>query len=210
MDIKEGQVRGSQVVGASVNYSPEFNATEPNLNLLRRLAESGGGKLLDKNVPALNPFSHERRKTYQPRDLWETLIKIAIILFTLDVGVRRVQIDREEWERLKARLLFRRAAAQPGQLDDSLTALLARRDHVRSTKTAAAEPKPELFRPAKPVEPTAPGPAALTEPQQAQPSAAPPSDQTPDEATPASTTSRLLEAKRRAQRRKGGPPDQKP
>src|SRR5260221_99323 len=35
MDMKEGQVRGSQAVGASVNYSPEFSASEPNLNLLR-------------------------------------------------------------------------------------------------------------------------------------------------------------------------------
>jgi uncharacterized membrane protein len=208
MDIKEGQVRGSQVVGASVNYSPEFNATEPNLNLLRRLAESGGGKLLDQNVPALNPFSHDRRKTYQPRDLWETLIKIAIILFTLDVGVRRVQIDREEWERLRARLLFWRAPAQPGQADESLTALLARRDHVRSTKTAAAEPRPDLFRPEKPVEPTAPGLPSVSEPQQEQPTVSPPPGQTAEEA-PASTTSRLLEAKRRAQRRKGGPPDPK-
>jgi len=208
MDIKEGQVRGSQVVGASVNYSPEFNATEPNLNLLRRLAESGGGKLLDQNVPALNPFSHDRRKTYQPRDLWETLIKIAIILFTLDVGVRRVQIDREEWERLRARLLFWRAPAQPGQPDESLTALLARRDHVRSTKTAAAEPRPDLFRPEKPVEPTAPGLPSVSEPLQEQPTVSPPSEQTVEEA-PASTTSRLLEAKRRAQRRKGGPPDRK-
>jgi adenylylsulfate kinase-like enzyme len=29
----------TQVVGASVNYSPEFNASTPNLNLLRRVAE---------------------------------------------------------------------------------------------------------------------------------------------------------------------------
>ena len=48
MDIKNGQVRGSQVVGTSVNYSPEFNATEPNVNLLRRLAESGGGGSLSQ------------------------------------------------------------------------------------------------------------------------------------------------------------------
>ena len=52
MDMKDGQLRGSQVVGASVNYSPEFNAPEPNLNLLRRLAESGGGKVLDRWMPS--------------------------------------------------------------------------------------------------------------------------------------------------------------
>src|SRR5438874_7163613 len=54
MDLKEGQVRGSQVVGASVNYSPEFNEPEPNFNLLRRVAESGGGKILDPVHPTVN------------------------------------------------------------------------------------------------------------------------------------------------------------
>ncbi len=51
LDKKDGQVRGSQRVGASINYSPEFNASEPNLNLLRRLAESGGGRVLDPDNP---------------------------------------------------------------------------------------------------------------------------------------------------------------
>ena len=56
MDIKDGQVRGSQVIGASVNYSPEFNTSEPNLNLLRRIAETGGGKMLDPMHPGGEPI----------------------------------------------------------------------------------------------------------------------------------------------------------
>ncbi|HYV26087.1 MAG TPA: glutamine amidotransferase, partial [Candidatus Eisenbacteria bacterium] len=39
-DMKDGEVRGSQVIGASINYSPEFSATEANMNLLQRLADS--------------------------------------------------------------------------------------------------------------------------------------------------------------------------
>src|SRR6185369_5888848 len=143
MDFKEGQLRGSQVVGASVNYSPEFNATEPNLNLLRRLAESGGGKILEPSVPALNPFSHDRQKTFQPRDLWEALLKLAIVLFIFDVGVRRIQIDREEWRHLERRLFFWKAAERPAGSEESLTALLARRDQVRSARPVPVEPKPE-------------------------------------------------------------------
>jgi Ca-activated chloride channel family protein len=202
MDIKDGQLRGSQVVGASVNYSPEFIATEPNLNLLRRLAESGGGKILEPSVPTLNPFSHDRRKTFQPKDLWESLLKLAIVLFTLDVGVRRVQIDREEWEKLRRRLFFWQAAQRNPAAEESLSALLARREQVRTTKTAPAQPKPDLFRPLKPVteetssEPgTKPDSSRPSEPQPKQPSADAPAE-------PASTTSRLLEAKRRAQKRK--------
>ena len=207
MDIKDGQLRGSQVVGASVNYSPEFNAVEPNLSLLRRLAESGSGKILERSVPALNPFSHDRRKTFQPRDLWESLIQLAIILFTLDVGVRRIQIDREEWLRLQRRLVFWRATQKP-VVEESLSALLARRDQVRQTKTAAAEPKPELFRPERPVDLTTQTSENLGPSQGPSSGPSPPPPEKPDETeAPASTTSRLLEAKRRAQRRRGSGPD---
>jgi uncharacterized membrane protein len=202
MDIKDGQLRGSQVLGASINYSPEFNANEPNLNLLRRLAESSGGKLLDQSALDLNPFSHDRRKTFQPRDLWEALIKWAIILFIFDVAVRRIQIDRQELERLRRRLFFWQAAPRPGAAEESLSALLARREQVRSTKTAAAEPKPELFQPAKPVTDMPSSAPGATRPPE--PGPEPPAPKSEPAETPASTTSRLLEAKRRAQKRKDG------
>jgi hypothetical protein len=189
LEIKDGQVRGSQVVGASINYSPEFNAVEPNLHLLRRLAESGGGQLIDPNIPGQNPFLQDRRKTYQPRNLWETLLKLAIILFVLDVGVRRIQIDREEWQRALNALRRRPAPAQ-----ESLGSLLARRSASRKIDQ-------DLFRPASapaPVidqqpTPSAAGRAAPVAPPEPEPAASP--------APPEGTTSRLLEAKRRAQQR---------
>jgi hypothetical protein len=152
LDYKEGKVRGSQVIGASVNYSPEFNTAEPNLNLLRRIAETGGGLILDPMIPSVNPFMHKREKTFQPRDLWESLLKFAIILFTLDVGVRRIQIGRDEWLHgmrvLRGWLFFWRHASRPPEAEESLAALLTRRQQVRSQQTApATEPRPELFRP---------------------------------------------------------------
>ena len=132
MDIKDGQVRGSQVVGASINYSPEFNTSEPNLNLLRRLAETGGGKLLDPLVPSVNPFMHDRQKTFQPRDLWEALLKFAILLFT--VGCRRTA--NPDWPRRVvagparraklALLLARRAASAGGRGISGRAAVTAR------------------------------------------------------------------------------------
>ena len=56
MDMQNGKVRRSQTVGASVNYSPEFTASEPNLNLLRRVSESAGGKMLDPSMPGEQSF----------------------------------------------------------------------------------------------------------------------------------------------------------
>jgi hypothetical protein len=205
-DIKDGQVRGSQVVGASINYSPEFNTSEPNLNLLRRIADAGGGKTLDPLMPGVNPFSHDRQKTFQPRDLWESLLKFAIVLFTLDVSVRRVQIGHDEWRKalqaLRRWLFFWRGAPRPAEAEESLAALLTRRQQVRSQQTAPSpEPRPDLFRPERPAETPLPGEEAPAPPP---PGAAPPTAEAPKppEEPPSSTASRLLEAKRRAQRRK--------
>ena len=201
-DMKDGR---SQVIGASVNYSPEFTDPEPNFNLLRRLAESGGGKVLDLGHPIVNPFQHDRKKTFQPRDLWEWLLKFAIILFTFDVAVRRIQIDRDEWQKatrtLRRWLLFWNVPPRPAEAEESLTALLARRDAVRSKQTASAsEPNPELFRPERAATTPLPGgevDAVAPEPEVVEASAPGDSEKTQ------STTSRLLEAKRRAQKRQG-------
>ncbi len=206
MDIKDGGVRGSQVVGASVNYSPEFTAPEPNVNLLRRLAESGGGKILDPAIPSVNPFLHERQKTFQPRDLWEWLLKFAIILFTVDVAVRRIQIDRDEWLRVtqtfRRWLFFWQPPPRPAQAEESLAALLARREEVRSKQTApAVEPAAELFQPERIVEVGLADPLAPAE-SRPQPTPAAPPQIDSAEPEPSSTTSRLLEAKRRAQKRR--------
>ncbi|MBN8245935.1 MAG: hypothetical protein J0L84_00665, partial [Verrucomicrobia bacterium] len=208
LEMKDGQVVGAQVLGASVNYSPEFNASEPNLPLLRRLAELGGGRVLNPDVD--NPFLLNRVKTYQPRDLWEDLLKLLVILFVLDVAARRVDVDREEWARgwSQARVWLgltpsRRAVA--GQ--ESLGTLLATRERTRGTRTAAGAVEvvrspattDDLFRPTR-------TPASLasesaddsgTPAEPAAPTPPPPSASAP----PGSATSRLLEAKRRAQRK---------
>ena len=209
METKDGKLAGSQVVGASVNYSPEFTAPEPNLPLLAKLAEAGGGKILDANLPqdpANNPFLHERQKTFQPRDWWEWLLRLAIILFVLDVAVRRIDIGREQWEKFTARvrqtIFFWRGVPRPAQADESLTSLLARRDQVRTTQTAPApEARPELFKPVQSVVlPSRPGTGEepdlnldISEPEKPAAGAG---------QKPESTTSRLLDAKRKAQRKK--------
>jgi Ca-activated chloride channel family protein len=209
MDMKDGQVRGSQVVGASVNYSPEFSASEPNVNLLRRLAESGGGRLLDPDNPSDNPFLHDRFKTFQPRELWEWLLQFAVLMFPLDVAVRRIQLEREEmqraWRKIRSKIFFWQGVPREPEAEESLAALLARRDQVRSGQTAPAEPKPDLFRPEKPVtlatkdvfstvDGAEAGPEVMQRPTG--------EEAKPEKEQPISTTSRLLDAKRRAQKRK--------
>ena len=155
MEMRDGRPVGSQALGASVDYSPEFHDGEPNLNRLKRIAAASGGKVLDPQAMQVNPFQHDRRKTHQPRDLWEFLLKLAVLLFPLDVGVRRIQIDREEWAKatqtLRRWLFFWKPLKGAAKEDESLSALLARRDNIRAKKTGAgarSEARADLFQPA--------------------------------------------------------------
>lgn len=208
-DMKDGHARAQQVVGASINYSPEFAASEPNNNLLRRLAESGGGKLLDWDNPADNPFLHNRQKTFQPRDLWEWLLRCCVLLFPLDVGIRRIQLDRDEmhraWRWVRSKIFFWQGVPREPEAEESLAALLSRREQVRSNQTAPAEPEAQtrLFQPQKTV--TLPPDISSSSGGAAPggtPAQPPPKPQDQAKTEPSSTTSRLLDAKRRAQRRK--------
>jgi uncharacterized membrane protein/Mg-chelatase subunit ChlD len=213
-ELKDGKVRASQALGASVNYSPEFASTEPNLNLLRRLAEAGGGKILDPSVD--NPFKLGRTKTFQPEDWWEQCLKLAILLFVLDVAIRRILLDREElkrgWVKIRSKLPFGGPVRQPVG-DPAMDALRQRRDAVRARNQAkATEGSPVISMPKPSAEdftrlttPTKPAstdkPADPSAPSTGQPSANPTDPKKPA-AGAESTTSRLLDAKRRANRDK--------
>jgi uncharacterized membrane protein len=202
LDKKDGKLQGSQVLGASVNYSPEFNAVEPNLNLLQRIAEAGGGRVLDMDIPGMNPFETNRQKTFQPRDLWEWLLQFAIILFLIDVAIRRIQIDKAEWLKatanLRRTLFFWKGVARPVEADESLSALLTRRDEVRSRNVQRVEPNPDLFKPASPVAESAPIIQAASSATATNAPATSTPETATDAAKPVSSASRLLEAKRRA------------
>ncbi|MCU0789099.1 MAG: VWA domain-containing protein, partial [Verrucomicrobia bacterium] len=56
MEVENGKVVAQQTAGASINYSPEFASSEPNQHLLRLLADTGGGRVLDPYNPGDNPY----------------------------------------------------------------------------------------------------------------------------------------------------------
>jgi uncharacterized membrane protein/Mg-chelatase subunit ChlD len=206
LEYAQGRLRGSQVAGASVNYSPEYNAAGPNWTLLRKLSEAGGGKLLEAAPGAANPFLHDRRKTYQPSDLWEWLLRMLSILFVADVGLRRIQIDREEWARALAVVRQWLPGKKPLALrrDESLASLLERRKYARAAATPSQPhaPRPELLTSATPatVEPSAQPPA---QPAPVAPEVKPATSEAPVGGE--TTASKLLAAKRRAAEERGKP-----
>jgi uncharacterized membrane protein len=200
MNLTDRATGRSEALGLSVNYSPEYDDPIPNLGLLRRLAEMGGGKVLDPQTDS--PFMHDRQKTFQPQDLRDALMEFAILLFPFDVGIRRIQLDRDQWLKwlrdIKRKIFFWKGVSRPKEADDSLSALLTRRGQVRSQQspTVAAPPSPDLFRPEKTVT-ASPELESASEEDKPEEGKKPAADQP-------STAGRLLDAKRRAQKRGGG------
>jgi hypothetical protein len=197
--MENGELRSSQVIGANLDHSPEFAESHPNLARLERLAEVGGGKLLSRDFAADNPFERDRKKTFQPVDLWEWLLKFAVILFPIDVGVRRIQLDWEEWlkatSNLRRLLFFWRHRERQTGTDESLASLLSRRDEARQSfqRDKSSAPDPRLFQPEQPAAEFSAKPSVVAEAKPEEPSQTDGGD---------STTSRLLAAKRKARRRK--------
>jgi hypothetical protein len=114
-------------------------------------------------------------------------------------------LDRDEWLRatrtLRRWIFFWKGVPRPREADESLAALLNRREQVRSQRAApVAAPSPELFRPQQ--EAPVPEAGLATEEKHPGPEAAPGSQEAKPPSQPVSTASRLLDAKRRAQKRK--------
>lgn len=82
-----GEVALTQLVGAVQNYSPEYRQLGTNTALLDEVANLTGGQTLTKPEQA---FLNNLTRTTRSQDLWPWLLLLAILLFPLDVGVRRI------------------------------------------------------------------------------------------------------------------------
>ncbi|MCS1411080.1 MAG: hypothetical protein M2R45_04276 [Verrucomicrobia subdivision 3 bacterium] len=199
---------GTQMAGTSLSFSPEYARSEPQLNLLGQLAEMSGGKVFPSLGIAANPFAHNRLKTFQPNDLWEWFLKLAILLFPLDVALRRVQADRADlaraYRRVISKLLFWRQTETASLRDESLSALLNRRDQVRARQVREMSETGTLGKPLV-SSPRAKGPfteTIKTPKSKGVPADSKTLDSEEDAEEPQSTTSRLLIAKRKAQQKR--------
>lgn len=92
-DRATGTLVASQATGLVVPYPGEYriadDAGQKGVVLLADLAQIGGGKELDINQPAL-AFTHDITSQPQRLALWPWLLLAAIILFPIDVAIRRL------------------------------------------------------------------------------------------------------------------------
>ncbi len=202
-------VAGTLQTGLSVAYSPEYRQLETNLALLRELADRTGGRVLETEQAQTTFDRAGLPPARSLRPLWEYLIRWMLLLFLLDVAVRRVAISPVELVRkLRRRIAEMGAARQPTEASAAvLSTLKGARERLREQATAPpgpsdAGPAPDRSARYEPAEPDSKvterlsdalgGASELDQPVVARP------PRKKSQTTETDFTSRLLKAKRRA------------
>lgn len=202
----EGEPIASQTTGLVVPYSPEYAAQGTNLPLLTELATASGGQLLTNAGQA---FAHTLAVGRQTQPIWPNLLLLAVLLWPVDIALRRLRVGRREWQRAQEWLrrywpLKHAGSAPQPNLPPAPPAVQAFREARQRTRRPPEEARPVPLNIAPPPTPGE-GASRLNIPSQPEPAAAPP----PSEAKPVSpqpsaddqdTLARLRAAKKRVKR----------
>lgn len=202
---------GTLQTGLSVAYSPEFRELETNVALLRELADRTGGRLLAV-ADAAAAFDKAGLSNAQTRlPIWEYLIRWMLLLFLIDVAVRRIAINPVELAR-KARGFIGEMAGrrQPTEASAAvLTSLKGAREKLRTSdqesetgpapdRSARYEPTVSDSRVTEQLSDALDGASELKAPIVARPT------RKTTQTSEADFTSRLLQAKKRARQEMAG------
>ncbi len=190
--IRVTQTRpGSSPLGRTVGLvaptAAEYRTLGPNEGFLAALRTSTGGGVV---VTPLDPWRHDLVSTSRSTDLWPLLLLLALILWPIDIALRRVSVGRREFAAARAwvraipkrrRRVAVRTAAGEG--------LFAARERATSSSVRAALGRQDAPAPAPAVggatpATVAPGPAAPPIAPAEAPVRAPAPAKTPAPATP--------------------------
>lgn len=126
--------------GVTVAYSPEYRDLKVNEALLREIADITGGRvLLESNPTSRNLiFAHNLPDTVSRQPIWETLLKLAIVAFLLDIAVRRIAIDPLKWLATASNYVASLARVGRGrETEQTLKDLRGVRERLREQRTGA-------------------------------------------------------------------------
>ena len=134
-----GVVRHTNTFGLVVPYSPEYRDLGTDINTLRAIAHAGGGTLI---TDPSQVFNVPVPPAQAAQALDEMLLVLAVLLFPVDVALRRLILRVEDVPAWKA--AFKRAPARAIAAEATVTRLKERVSDVRSARAAktAARPGP--------------------------------------------------------------------
>lgn len=143
-------ISGTLQTGVSVAFSAEYKQLATNEPLLRELAERTGGRTLDKST-ARGAFDMTALpKAEARRSIWEDLVRWMLLLFLIDVAVRRIAINPVEVARKLRRYIHEMAGSRRAgeSAAEVLTTLRGSRDKVRETSAGPPAGRPSDAGPA--------------------------------------------------------------
>ncbi len=133
----------STVIGLSTAYSPEYKNTSSNRYLMTQLAEIGQGRA---DPPASAVFGADRPGVWTPTDMVPLLMLLSMLLLPVDIAVRRLALERQDFARAVAWIRGKKPVAATGRAaTPELGRLLDRKDGALAGRegTVAAETVPE-------------------------------------------------------------------
>jgi hypothetical protein len=131
-----GVVRHTTTTGLVVPYSPEYRDLGSDPVTLRAIAQAGGGKLLT-DLSQVFRLPVPQIQAAQP--ISEILLVLAILLFPIDVALRRLVFRLEDAPAWRAALQLQRAATRAVPAEATVTRLRERVETIRAAR--AAQPK---------------------------------------------------------------------
>ena len=133
-----GVVKHTGTFGLVVPYSPEYRNLGTDTNSLRAIAQAGGGTLV---TDLSQLYSLPLPPAHAEQALDELLLVLAILLFPIDVALRRLILRLEDVPAWKA--AFRRAPVRPIAAEATVTRLKERVAGVRTARAAKKAPDAE-------------------------------------------------------------------
>jgi uncharacterized membrane protein len=196
--IRPGSSPIARTVGLVAPSAAEYRSLGANQPFLAALRAATGGAVVDDPAAV---WRHDLASTRSFSDLWPALLVLALLLWPLDIALRRVSIGRRELAGARAWLRGGwRTARAPGVRTAEVSGMLAARERAAGAAARAAL----MRRDEVPVAPAAAAPvpassvADAPKPEPAVAAAGPAREDTPE---PVDTMARLREAKRRARER---------
>ncbi|MEZ5339313.1 MAG: VWA domain-containing protein [bacterium] len=126
------EVAGVQLSGLSVSYSPEYRDLQTNTFLLSQLRD---GSLAPTALSPEQLFTENRVRQRKTEDFWEQFALIALLLWLIDVAVRRLVLDSREWREAFASMLTAGGSTRAAQTSESLAGLLNVKEGIAGQRT---------------------------------------------------------------------------
>lgn len=192
---QDDQSLGQTTLGMIVPYSPEYKASGMDRGLLSELARlTGGGELSDP----LEAFLHNLPAVDYAREIWRSLLLLAVWLFPLDIALRRVMFSKEDLR--KARSWVAQHIPGPVATDSAQPRLLGQlfqaRERARQRQSGNTELPASQTSEEQPAIPSEKNVSSAERPPAAGIKSPPPSS----ESATGDSLARLREAKKRARR----------